>query len=51
MEIILAIDGGGSRTRCLAIDRDGRVVGEGAGGPSNHLLVEAAVVARSLREL
>ena len=50
MEIILAIDGGGSRTRCLAIDRDGQVVGEGAGGPSNHLLVEAAVVARSLRD-
>ena len=51
MEIILAIDGGGSRTRCLAIDRDGHVVGEGTGGPANHLLVEAAVVARSLRDL
>jgi glucosamine kinase len=50
LEIILAIDGGGSRTRCLAIDRGGRIVGEGAGGPSNHLLVAGGIVARSLKE-
>ena len=50
MEVILAIDGGGSRTRCLALDRDGSVVGEGSGGPSNHLLVAGAVVRNSLAE-
>lgn len=50
MEIILAIDGGGSRTRCLGIDRDGHVVGEGISGPSNHLLVDLNVVKQSLAE-
>jgi len=50
MEVILAIDGGGSRTRCLAIDRSGKVLGEGASGPSNHLLVDSAVVKQSLAD-
>jgi N-acetylglucosamine kinase-like BadF-type ATPase len=50
MEIIVAIDGGGSRTRCLAINRAGQVVGEGASGPSNHLLVDHSVVRQSLAE-
>src|SRR5688572_6883109 len=50
MEIILAIDGGGSRTRCLAVDRQGRVVGAGESGPSNHLLVCREVVIASLAE-
>ena len=50
MEIILAIDGGGSRTRCLAIDRRGQVVSKGESGPSNHLLVARDVVKRSLAE-
>jgi len=50
MGIILAIDGGGSRTRCLAVDRQGRVVGTGESGPSNHLLVRRGVVLDSLAE-
>ena len=50
MEVILAIDGGGSRTRCLAIDPEGRVVGRGGGGPSNHLLVARSEVVRSLAD-
>ena len=49
-EIILAIDGGGSRTRCLAMNRHGEVVGMGESGPSNHLLVDLATVKESLRE-
>jgi len=48
MEVVLAIDGGGSRTRCLAIDREGRVIGGGESGPSNHLLVDRATVLNSL---
>jgi glucosamine kinase len=48
MEILLAIDGGGSRTRCLALDRSGRVVGSGESGPSNHLLVDRETVVSSL---
>jgi N-acetylglucosamine kinase len=37
MEVILAIDGGATRTRCAAIDRAGRILGEAESGPSNHL--------------
>jgi glucosamine kinase len=48
MQAVLAIDGGGTRTRCQAIDAAGRVLGAGEGGPSNHLLVPAAAVAESL---
>lgn len=50
MKLILAIDGGGSRTRCLAIDRQGQVVSQAESGPSNHLLVDGEVVKRSLAE-
>ena len=50
VRVILAIDGGGSRTRCLAIDQRGHVVSQAETGPSNHLLVDAKVVARSLAD-
>ena len=50
MQIILAIDGGGSRTRCLAMDRHGLVLGRGASGPSNHLLVSRSNATRSIAE-
>jgi glucosamine kinase len=50
MKVILAIDGGGSRTRCLAINRDGKILGAGAGGASNHLLVNKRIVRVSLNE-
>ena len=50
MEVILAIDGGGSRTRCLALDVRGRVLGEGSGGPSNHLLVSRGMAKKSLAD-
>ncbi|HEV8366604.1 MAG TPA: BadF/BadG/BcrA/BcrD ATPase family protein [Pyrinomonadaceae bacterium] len=48
MKLILAIDGGGSRTRCLAIDCSGQVVSESTSGPSNHLLVDRDTVRQSL---
>jgi N-acetylglucosamine kinase-like BadF-type ATPase len=41
-DVILAIDSGGTRTRCVAFDRDGRILGRGEGGPSNHLLIDHA---------
>ncbi len=50
MEVILAIDGGGSRTRCLAVNRAGEIVGSAESGPSNHLLVDRVVVLTSLAE-
>ena len=49
MTLLLAIDGGGTRTRCLAVDADGHVRGEGSAGPSNHLHVPFADAARALR--
>jgi len=50
VKVILAIDGGGSRTRCLAVNRTGEIVSEATSGPSNHLLVAKEVVVRSLSE-
>jgi N-acetylglucosamine kinase-like BadF-type ATPase len=47
-DYILAIDGGATRTRCLAMDRDGRVLGRGDAGPSNHLLIDHESVRQSL---
>ena len=47
-EVILAIDGGGTYTRCVAIDRDGRILGRGEGGPSNHLLIDQGDARRAL---
>lgn len=34
---MIAIDGGGTRTRCAAYTLDGRQLATGSGGPSNHL--------------
>ena len=50
MTVILAIDGGGSRTRCLALDNAGHIVSEATTGPSNHLLVAREIVVSSLKE-
>ena len=49
MNVILAIDGGGSRTRCVAFDEGGNTLGAGESGPSNHLLVERGTVAESIK--
>jgi len=45
---ILAVDGGGTSTRCLAIDSNGLILGAGEGGPSNHILAPWEVVRKSL---
>lgn len=50
MNVILAIDGGGSHTRCLALGWSGRILGAGIGGASNHLLVDIKIVRASLDE-
>jgi len=38
MEYFLGVDGGASSTTCALCDRDGRILGIGRGGPSNHIL-------------
>lgn len=37
MRIVLGIDGGQSHTEAVVADLDGRVLGRGHGGPSNHV--------------
>jgi glucosamine kinase len=49
MTLMLAIDGGGTRTRCIAVDRDGLVKGAGLAGPSNHLHVAVEDATGELR--
>ena len=39
MNYYLGFDGGGTKTQCVVIDEDGRVLGQGAAGPSNPLRV------------
>ena len=36
--VILAVDAGGSTTRCMLASTDGSVLGFGTGGPGNHIL-------------
>lgn len=49
MTLLLAIDGGGTRTRSIAVDRDGLRRGEGEAGPSNHLHVPLVTATAALR--
>lgn len=42
--VILAIDGGGSRTRCVAADETGRVLGTSVAGPSNVVQCPPSIV-------
>jgi N-acetylglucosamine kinase-like BadF-type ATPase len=49
-EILIAIDGGGTRTRCAAYDRTGTLLGEAETGASNHLVVDRATVLAALEK-
>jgi N-acetylglucosamine kinase-like BadF-type ATPase len=51
MEAILAIDGGASRTRCIAIQRSGRILGKAESGPSNHLQQSDESIEQRLAEV
>lgn len=48
--LMIAIDGGATRTRALAIDAGGRVLAEAESGPSNHLSTPRELVQQSLAE-
>jgi N-acetylglucosamine kinase-like BadF-type ATPase len=48
--VVLAIDAGGTRTRCIAVARDGRVLGAGVAGPANVVQCGAAEVRCNLLE-
>jgi N-acetylglucosamine kinase-like BadF-type ATPase len=49
--LVVGLDAGGTRTRAVLADaRDGRVLGEGAGGPGNALTVPPAPLTAHLAE-
>jgi N-acetylglucosamine kinase-like BadF-type ATPase len=50
MRYSLGFDGGGTKTECVVLDSDGRVMGEGRGGPSNPLRCGFDVAFGSLRQ-
>lgn len=47
-ELLLGIDGGGSKTVALLSDRDGRILGNGLAGASNHNVVGFAAASAEL---
>ena len=49
-DLILGIDGGGSKTLALLADVHGRVLGRGLGGNANYQSAGFAAASRALRE-
>ncbi|MFN2452818.1 MAG: N-acetylglucosamine kinase [Pyrinomonadaceae bacterium] len=50
LELVLGVDGGGTKTRALIADERQRVLGEGIAGPSNPLRVGIGNAAAAIRE-
>jgi len=48
--VVLGIDGGGSKIRCLAADPDGNILGFGTGGPVNQLFTERERIVSNISE-
>jgi glucosamine kinase len=48
--VLIAVDGGGTRTRCAAFDESGRLHAQAESGPSNHLVLDGERAFASLRE-
>ncbi|MGH9944409.1 MAG: N-acetylglucosamine kinase [Pyrinomonadaceae bacterium] len=49
-ELYLGVDGGGTKTHAVIVDRQNRIVGEGTSGPSNPLRVGVSPAAAAVRE-
>lgn len=49
-ELVLGVDGGGTKTRAVVVDEEGKVLGEGIAGPSNPLRVGVSSAASAIRE-
>ncbi|MGC8488814.1 MAG: BadF/BadG/BcrA/BcrD ATPase family protein, partial [Clostridia bacterium] len=45
---MLGIDGGGTKTECVAVGEDGALIGRGFGGPVNTHFVQTQTARRSL---
>lgn len=48
-ELVLGVDGGGTKTRALLADRSGRIVGRGSAGTSNYLTAGFEAATSALR--
>ncbi len=48
--MIIGIDGGGTKTKVVVMDRKGNILHEGMGGPGNHLVVGIDGVSSSIAE-
>ena len=49
LQVVLGLDGGGSKTQAVILDLTGQVLGEGLGGTSATLYASDEVVANSTR--
>ncbi len=49
-ELVLGVDGGGTRTRAVVIDAREQVLGEGAAGPSNPMRVGISSASSAIRD-
>lgn len=49
-ELVLGVDGGGTKTRAVVVDEEQKVLGEGFAGPSNPLRVGVGSAAAAIRE-
>jgi N-acetylglucosamine kinase-like BadF-type ATPase len=49
-ELVLGVDGGGTKTRAVILDARERVLGEGVSGPSNPMRVGIGVAATAIKE-
>jgi len=47
---VVGVDGGGTKTRAVILSNDGKVIGEGAAGPSNPLRVGIANACSAIRD-
>lgn len=48
MDVFLGVDGGASKTAALVTDENGKSLGSGVAGPSNHLRVGVETAARNI---
>ncbi|HEY0079966.1 MAG TPA: BadF/BadG/BcrA/BcrD ATPase family protein [Pyrinomonadaceae bacterium] len=49
-QLVIGVDGGGTKTRAIVVDERERVLGEGAAGPSNPLRVGVSTAVSAIRE-
>ena len=50
MKFVLGFDGGGTKTDCVLLDGEGRVIARSRGGPSNPYRIGVEAAARAIRD-